>query len=155
MLVVLVAIATTAALIVSAAWASRLVVAPDRGEVSPEAAVTVWLLRLNASEEIGLLPVLARQRRDDLLGQWRDYRREMDRRPPSKLESVDLAVTQLGGGRAVVVEQVRGIWWGDGAMLAGASHPWRFEVREDDGWRIWSVDLPPWCGVHVRADACG
>lgn len=31
---------------------------------------------------------------------------------------------------------------------------WRFDVRRDSaGWRIWTVDMPPWCGTYSRCTA--
>ncbi len=60
-----------------------------------------------------------------------------------------------GDDRATVEEQVRGVWWGDGTNLAGTPHTWQWQLRKDrGGWRVWSVDLPPWCGVHIRAELC-
>lgn len=155
-LVALGAIAITTVVVVTASWAFRRVVAPDQGAETPEAAVTLWVLKLNASDVIGLSPVLAPDRRDELLDQWHDYRREMDRRPPSKLEGGELTTNERGDGHVLVVNQVHGIWWLEGGMsLTGEDEPWTFDVRRDStGWRIWSADLPPWCGEHVRADAC-
>ncbi|RZU73781.1 hypothetical protein EV384_2205 [Micromonospora kangleipakensis] len=75
---------------------------------------------------------------------------------PSKLETVGpIDVEDQGDDRATVTAQVRPIWWNGPTSLSGTAHPWRFETRRDaGGWRVWAADLPEWCGVHVRADAC-
>ncbi|MFE9204684.1 hypothetical protein [Micromonospora sp. NPDC007230] len=142
-----------------ASWAVRKQLEAERGEATPEAAATVWLLKLSADEEIGLSRVLAAPRHDELRQQWSDYRDEMNgsRRPPSKLESVGPSVIEhQGDDRATVAEQVRAVWWDGPNILAGSDHQWRWELRRDDGgWRVWSVELPPWCGGHVRVDVCG
>ncbi|NES29888.1 hypothetical protein GCE86_24695 [Micromonospora terminaliae] len=115
-------------------------------------------MKLSAGDELGMSRVLAKRRHDELRQQWRDYRAEMTSsgRPPSKLEAVgQMTIEHQGDDRATVVEQVRAVWWDGPHLLAGDDHPWRWELREDgSGWRVWSVDLPPWCGVHVRADVC-
>ncbi|MGY3517184.1 hypothetical protein ACVMYR_12830 [Micromonospora sp. PTRAS2] len=104
---------TTAAVV-----AGRMQSDAERGEASPESAVTVWLLQLSAGERIGLSRVLADERHDELLTQWQEYRAAMEstRRPPSK----------VGTERR----------------------------RDAGGWRVWSAELPPWCGTHVRAGLC-
>jgi hypothetical protein len=145
------------AVAVPATWAVRRQVEAERGEAAPEAAANVWVLQASAGEEIGLSRVLSRRRRDELLAQWRAMRADMSRgRPPSKMATTGLPeITHQGDNRAVVVWQVQGIWWNGPLSMASAAHPWRFEVhRERGGWRIWSVDLPAWCGVYVRANAC-
>ncbi|MGC4788725.1 hypothetical protein ACLQ22_12950 [Micromonospora sp. DT178] len=115
-------------------------------------------MKLSAGDGIGLSRVLAEERHDELRRQWQSYRDEMTRsqRPPSKLEATGAAVIEhQGDDRATVVEHVRGVWWDEGMSLAGSAHPWRWELRKDDGgWRVWSVELPAWCGVHVRTDVC-
>ncbi len=102
--------------------------------------------------------VLAGSRHDELRQQWRSYRSDMtgSGREPSKLESVGPSVVEhQGADEATVTEQVRAVWWDGPQILAGTAHPWRWELRQDDGgWRVWSVDLPEWCGVHVRANLC-
>ncbi|SCG75949.1 hypothetical protein GA0070609_5189 [Micromonospora echinaurantiaca] len=143
---------------IPASWAVRKQVEAERGESSPEAAVAVWRLQLSAGEQLGLSRVLAKPRHDELLAQWRDYRAEMTRtgRPPSKIEAVGRSVVEhQGDDRATVVEQIRAVWWQETTILDGTAHPWRWEVRKDrGGWRVWSADLPAWCGVHVRAELC-
>ncbi|MFG3690584.1 hypothetical protein [Micromonospora sp. NPDC047740] len=66
----------------AASWAVRKQVEAERGEATPEAAATVWLLKPSAGEELGLSRVLAEPRHDELRQQWRDYRDEMTRWPP-------------------------------------------------------------------------
>ncbi|MGK5741544.1 hypothetical protein [Micromonospora sp. URMC 103] len=118
----------------------------------------MWVLQLSAGEELGLSRVLAKPRHDELLGQWREYRAviESTEKALSKITTTGLSVVEhQGDDRATVTEQVQAVWWDGPTMLAGTTNPLRFEVRRDrGGWRIWSVDLPPWCGGHVRADLC-
>lgn len=138
-------------------WAVRAQEDAERGEATPESAVTVWVLQLSAGERIGLSRVLADDRHDELVTQWQAYRAAMESgRPPSKVETVGrLVVDEHGEGRALVVAQVRGVWWDGPTAMAGTAHPWRWETRRDGGgWRVWSVELPPWCGTHVRAELC-
>lgn len=130
------------------------------GEADPEAAVTVYVLKLAAGEELGVSRVLAGDRRDELLEQWRDYRDEMERGdPPSKFEITEQATERQGDDRAAVTVHIGPVWfYTDGSTLAlhGTAYPWQFEVRrERRGWRLWSVEAPAWCGVYLRADACG
>ncbi|OZV80186.1 hypothetical protein CA850_15945 [Micromonospora echinospora] len=66
-----------------------------------------------------------------------------------------LAVDERAEDRALVVAQVRRVWWDGPNAMAGTAHPWRWETRRDAGeWRVWSAELPPWCGTHVRAELC-
>ncbi|MFG2169434.1 hypothetical protein [Micromonospora chersina] len=158
MLLVLVTIVCAGLVAVPVSWAKRKQLEAERGEATPEAAVTVWFVKLSAGDELGVSRVLAKRRHDELRQQWRDYRAEMTSagRPPSKLEAVGpMAVEHQGDDRATVVEQVRAVWWDGPHLLAGEDHPWRWELRKDGrGWGVWSVELPPWCGVHVRAELC-
>jgi hypothetical protein len=76
---------------------------------------------------------------------------------PSKLEATaNDEVNQADEDQAVVVTHVRAIWWAtDGSTLQmhGTPHPWRFDVRRDrGGWRVWSVELPTWCGAVARCE---
>ncbi|MGN9803451.1 hypothetical protein [Micromonospora sp. L32] len=158
LLMALVAILCAGLVAIPASWAMRKQLEAERGEASPEAAVAVWRLQLSAGEELGVSRVLAEERHDELLAQWRDYRAQMTRsgNPPSKIEAVGPSVVERqGDDRASVVEQIRAVWWQGPTSLAGTEHPWRWEVRKDGGgWRVWSADLPAWCGVHVRAELC-
>ncbi|MCM0675158.1 hypothetical protein NCC78_10715 [Micromonospora phytophila] len=138
-------------------WAVLRQAEAERGEATPDAAVTVYVLKMSSGEEVGLSRVLAGKRHDELLRQWRRYRGEMERgNVPSKLETVGpIDVEDQGDDRATVTAQVHGIWWNDRINLSGTAHRWRFETRRDaGGWRVWAAGLPAWCGVHVRADAC-
>ncbi|WP_346121869.1 hypothetical protein [Micromonospora coerulea] len=112
---------------------------------------------MSSGEELGLSRVLVDERHEELLRQWRRYRGEMERASvPSKLETVGpIDVEDQGDSRATVTAHIRAIWWNGPTSLSGTAHPWRFETRRDaGGWRVWAADLPPWCGGHVRADAC-
>ncbi|WP_405100743.1 hypothetical protein [Micromonospora sp. NBC_01412] len=152
-----VVLACTGALAVPAAWAVRAQVEAERGEQAPDAAVAVYLLRLSSGDDGGLRRVLAADRRDDLVGQWRAYRVEMSRsaNPPSKLESGPLQVDHVRGGVVLVVTEVHAVWWQDRVSLVGSRHPWRFEVRKDyGGWRVWTVEAPAWCGGYIRTSHC-
>ncbi len=142
-------------------WFGRSTIEAGKGQPSATAAVNVFILALSSGEELGLRAALAEDRREQLLERWRQLRAELDRTdpPPSKLELGSLTVEDQGADTARVVAQVQGIWWRRGAGSAtsinGETHPWRFETRrDDDGWRVWSVEPYAWCGGHVRADAC-
>ncbi|RZU72012.1 hypothetical protein EV384_0351 [Micromonospora kangleipakensis] len=142
---------------VPVSWAVLRQAEAERGEATPDAAVNVYVLQMRSGEEIGLSRVLVAGRHDELLRQWRQYRGEMERgNLPSKLETVGpIEVEDQDDDRATVTVQVHAIWWNEQANLSGEAHPWRFETRRDaGGWRVWAAELPPWCGVHVRADAC-
>jgi hypothetical protein len=69
----LIVMACTGALAVPAAWAVRVQVEAERGERAPDAAVAVYLLRLRSGDDGGLRRVLAADRRDELVRQWRGY----------------------------------------------------------------------------------
>jgi hypothetical protein len=127
-------------------WFIRETAAAERGEVSPTAAVNVYVLQTSSGDEFELVRVLAKPRREELLRQWRAYQVEMNRGGrPSELEALaGDEVDQVDEDQAVVVTQVRAIWWptdGSGLALHGTPHPWRFEVHKDrGGWRVWAVD---------------
>lgn len=153
----LVAVLCTGIVAVPVSWAARKQVEADRGEATPEAAVNVYVLQMSSGEEIGLSRVLAGKRHDELLRQWRQYRGEMERgNVPSRLGTRGpFDVEHQGDDRAAVTIHVHAIWWQERVNLDGEAHPWRFETwRDAGGWRVWAADLPPWCGVHVRADTC-
>lgn len=157
-LLALLTIACAGVVAVPASWAVWKQAEADRGEPTPEAAAAVWRLKLSAGDESGVSRVLAKSRHDELLEQFVRYREDMTgaARPVSKLEAVGASVIAYqGDDRATVEEQIRGVWWGEGTNLAGTTHQWRWELRKEfGGWRVWSVDLPPWCGVHIRAELC-
>jgi hypothetical protein len=147
---------------VPVAWFVRETRAAGRGEVTPSGAVTVYLLALSAGDKLGMGGPLAPERRDELLAQWLAYRAEMDheRSRPSRLGFGVPAEESVAAGRVAVTADVYGIWFLPDApvgssILNGERHPWRFETRLDQaGWRVWSADLPAWCGVHVRPETC-
>ncbi|WP_334431346.1 hypothetical protein [Micromonospora sp. CPCC 206060] len=155
-LLALVVFVCTGALSVPAGWAVSLQVEAERGEPAPSAAALVYLLRLSSGDDGGLYRVLAADRRDSLVDQWRGYRADMRRAtPPSKLESGPLQVTHLREGVALVVTDVYAVWWQDRLSMSGSRHHWRFEVRKDQGgWRVWKVEAPAWCDTYVRTDRC-
>ncbi|MGC4771989.1 hypothetical protein ACLQ25_23845 [Micromonospora sp. DT44] len=139
-------------------WVALKTAGADKGQPAPDAAANVFMLALSSGEEIGLRAVLAPDRRDELLDEWRGIRRDITRSDPqpSKLNAGVFNVEEPGDDRAKVATPVHAVWWGDdGISMTGAKHLWRFETRRDGGgWRVWSVDPYPWCGGHVRADAC-
>jgi hypothetical protein len=140
-------------------WVVRGTIAAGQGEATPDAAVNVYLLQTSAGEEIGLRRVLAPGRRDDLLRQWRAYRADMTRStPPDKLSTAGIDISHQGDDRAAASMTVRGTWWsagGGGTSMVSGGAVWRFEVRRDrGGWRVWSADLPAWCGTYVRVELC-
>ena len=142
------------------AWVFRQTVEASRGAPSPDAAADEYLMALGYNTDEGLLPILDNDRQDDLLSEWRSYRRAMDNTspPPSRLDFGALAVGPIADGRAEVSTEVSATWWGtDGHALAYSSEKrtWRFETREDNGWQVVSVEAPAWCGGYVRLDACG
>ncbi|MEV0734236.1 hypothetical protein [Polymorphospora sp. NPDC050346] len=141
---------------ISIGWIAAIQRTQDAGEVTPAGAANVYLLHLSGDDEIGLWRVLDSTRRDELLGQWRTYRHDMSRTDPApaKLEfSID--VEDQGDGRATVIATVQPVWWMEALSRKGSSHVWRFEVQASrSGWRVLSVDPHPWCGGHVRAEAC-
>ncbi len=153
----LVAVLCAGVVAVPVSWAVLRQAEAERGEATPDAAVNLYVLRMSSGERIGLSRVLAGRRHDELLRQWREYRGEMERgNVPSKLEVVGpIDVEDQADDRATVTAHVHAVWWTDQVNLSGTAHPWRFETRRDaSGWRVWSAELPPWCGVHLRADAC-
>jgi hypothetical protein len=143
-LLALVTIVCAGVIAVPASWAVWKQAEADRGEATPEAAATVWRLKLSAGDESGVSRVLAKSRHAELPEQFVRYREDMAglARPVSKLEAVGTSVIEhQGDDRATVEEQVRGVRWGDdGTNLAGTAHTWRWELRKDlGGWRVWSL----------------
>ncbi|RUL90963.1 hypothetical protein [Verrucosispora sp. FIM060022] len=132
----------------------------DQGQPTPAAAANVFMLAVSSGEELGLRAVLAPERRDQLVEEWRSIRDDISRTYPnvSKVSTRALVVEDQADDRAQVVTEVYPVWWSvdaGGLMMHGSPHPWRFETRRDDGgWRVWSVDPHPWCGGHVRVSAC-
>jgi hypothetical protein len=78
---------------------------------------------------------------------------EHTRPPPAKLDYGALTVAPAGDGRARVSTDVAATWWATGGY-SSREHTWRFEVRNDGGWRVSAVEAPAWCGGYVRTDAC-
>jgi hypothetical protein len=121
-------------------------------------AVDAYLGHLSSGEEIGLRRVLSASGRDELLQQWRAERGEMKRTQPApdKLTWSTFDVEHQGDDREQITVPVRGVWWQPrGISMQGSDEPWVFTTRrEDGGWRITKVRPFPWCGGHVRADAC-
>ncbi|WP_246608155.1 hypothetical protein [Paractinoplanes toevensis] len=144
---------------VPAAWVLRQTMEASRGAPSPDAAADSYLMALGYNTEDGLLPILDNDHQDDLLAEWRAYRKAMDNTSPapSRLDFGALAVGQVVDGRAEVTTEVSATWWGtDGRAIAYSSeeYTWRFKTREDNGWQVVSVEAPTWCGGYVRLDAC-
>jgi hypothetical protein len=140
-------------------WLARETIKADAGEPSPDAAVNVYVQHLASGEEIGLGRIIASDRYDDLIEQWRMYRTDMERdRAPNKLDISDIAIRYSAEDRATVTAKVRGIWWssdGTATSINGSRRTWAFEARRDrGGWRVWDARLPSWCGAHVRVEAC-
>lgn len=135
-------------------WVVSQTVKAGKGEVSPDAAVTVYLMDLGYGREPdNELPLFDDDRQDDLLRQWRDLQATMAAAAmgaPSTLDSGALDVGPIEGGRATVTTNVSATWWsktGGGTSLRSRALPWSFETRDDDGWRISAVTPPPWCGA--------
>jgi hypothetical protein len=147
------------AVTVPVAWFVRGTVAAGKGQPSPDAAASAYLLTLSAGDESGLLPLLVDGQEDVLLAQWRAYRADMARTDPgpSKLEHTLGEVVPDGEGHALVAAEVYPVWWpagGGSTSMHGSRHGWQLAVRDDGGWRVESVTPYPWCGGYVRADAC-
>ncbi|MEV4716656.1 hypothetical protein AB0J94_05595 [Micromonospora noduli] len=159
-LAVVLALCAGAPVAVAGTWAAVKTYQAGKGEPTPVAAVDVFMLAMSSGDELGIGGALAPQRYDELLDEWRSIRRDIERTEPavSKVAAEDFEVDNQDDDRAQVVTQVHGVWFptdGSGLFIHGTPHPWRFQVRRDaGGWRVWSVDAYPWCGGHVRADAC-
>ncbi|WP_125812568.1 hypothetical protein [Actinoplanes sp. ATCC 53533] len=122
-------------------------------------AVDIYLNQLLLKERIGLTHALITSERDDLVKQWESLIKDMQRTdpPPDKLEwGPHFDVEDQGDEVTRVTVPVRAVWWQErGMSMQGTEHPWVFVARaEDGGWRIAEVRPHPWCGGHVRADAC-
>ncbi|GID98020.1 hypothetical protein ACFQFC_15835 [Amorphoplanes digitatis] len=140
-------------------WAIRETVEASRGAPSPDAAANEYLMALGYDTEDGLLPVLDDDHQDELVAEWRAYRKAMDSTnpPPARLDFGALAVGPLDDGQAAVTADVSATWWdtgGPATSYRSKAFTWRFRAREDDGWQVVSVEAPAWCGGYVRQDAC-
>lgn len=132
----------------------RETVEAGRGSVAPVAAANEYLMALSYGTEDGLLPLLYGDRQDDLLNQWRGYLKAMQATdpPPARLDFGPLDEGPEGDGRAEVRAEVQAAWWStdaNGRSGGWVSSPqtWVIETREDDGWRVFHVKAPPWCGA--------
>jgi hypothetical protein len=144
---------------VPVAWALRQTLEASRGAPSPDAAANEYLMALSYNTEEGLLPMLGNKHQDDLLSEWRAYRKAMDDADPapSRLDFGPLTVGSVTGHNAEVTAEVSATWWGtDGRALSYRSegHTWRSQTHEDNGWQVVKVEPPAWCGGYVRLDAC-
>ena len=122
-------------------------------------AVDIYLNQLLLREQIGLSHALISGERDDLIEQWESLVADMKRTdpPPSTLAwGPNFDVEDQGDEVVQVTVPVAAVWWQErGMSMHGTEHPWVFVARADDGgWRIAEVRPHPWCGGHVRADAC-
>jgi hypothetical protein len=124
-------------------WFAVKTAEADRGQAAPDAAVNVFMLALSSGEKIGLRAVLAPDRRDELLSEWRGITRTDPQ--PSKLNAGVFDIEDQSDDHAQVATPVYAVWWGnDGLSMTGAKRVWRFEVRRDrGGWRVWSVGPYP------------
>ena len=141
------------------AWALRKTIEAGKGAPTPDAAADEYLMGLSYGTEDGLLPMLDHGHQDELLAEWRQYRHAMDQTTPkpSRLDYGSLTVGPINDGRAGVAVDVYATWWGTDGGASGYSsqkRTWRFQARDDDGWRLVAVDAPAWCGGYVRIDAC-
>jgi hypothetical protein len=142
------------------AWLARSTIEAGRGAKSPDAAANEYLLALGYDQQEGLLPLLDHDRQRELLGQWRDYRAEMDSTDPrpSSLDYAGLTVSPTAAAHAQVRVRVAATWWPTEGGLAGGyssqEFEWRFETRDSDGWRVTAVTAPAWCGGYVLASKC-
>lgn len=121
-------------------------------------AADIYLNQLVSREEIGLTRALSKSQRDELLDQWHSLIADMQRTdpPPDKLTWSRSDVEDQGDDVARVTVPVSAVWWQErGMSMVGTEQPWVFVIRaEDGGWRLVEVRPFPWCGGHVRADAC-
>lgn len=146
---------------VPVAWFFRQTVEAGKGAPDPAAAADSYLLALGYDNQDGLLPLLDKAHRQDLLRQWRDFRAAMDRTTPrpSRLDYGPLTSSLDGRGLVHVTAAVSVTWWGtDGGSSGGfrsQQHDWSFQTRDDNGWRIVSVDQPAWCGTGGYVSQCG
>jgi hypothetical protein len=144
---------------IPAAWALRKTIEAGKGASTPDAAADGYLMALSYGRGDGLLPMLDHDHQDELLADWRGYRHAMDRTTPkpSRLDYGSLTVGPIKDGRAGVTVDVYATWWGTDGGTSGYSsekHAWRFQARNDDGWRLVAVDALAWCGGYIRVDAC-
>ncbi|MFI7022790.1 hypothetical protein ACIBMZ_08750 [Micromonospora sp. NPDC049900] len=152
--------APVAAAAAGAGWVMVKTRQAEQGQPTPAAAANVFMLAVSSGQELGLRAVLAPERRDELVAEWRSIRRDISRTAPnvSKVSTRSFVVEDQADDRAMVVTEVYPVWRSvevGGLMVHGSSHPWRFEARRDGGgWRVWSVAPYAWCGGHVRASAC-
>jgi hypothetical protein len=141
-------------------WATSETLDAGRGEASPTAAATVYVLALGYGDDAPL-PLLYDEAQGNLTRQWLDLRTAMaatEGGGPSRLNMVDMRVGAVAGGRAVVEVDVSATWWGRGGSpntsLESSAHTWRIETIEDDGWRVTAVHAPPWCGADGYVVRC-
>lgn len=140
------------------AWLAHATVAASRGGTSPDVAANTYLMALSDGDEAGLLPMLDDEHQDELATGWHAYLATMQHTdpPPSRLDFGALTVSTAVSGRATVTVDVAATWWGSGMAGGYRSQalPWRFETRDDGGWRITAVTPPVWCGGYVLASKC-
>jgi hypothetical protein len=135
-------------------WVVSQTVKAGKGEASPAAAATVYLMDLGYGRDSdNELPLFDDDRQAELVQQWNALRATMAAAAmgaPSAFDSGTLDVGPIEGGRATVTTSVVATWWsktGGGGSLRSHALPWTFETRDDDGWRISRVTAPPWCGA--------
>lgn len=131
----LILMACTGALAVPAAWAVRVQVEAEQGERAPDAAVAAYLLRLSSGDDGGLRRVLAADRRDKLVSQWRAYRAQMSGPPcgPTSWNPVHCRSTRSATASPLVVTEDHAVWWHDKLSQSSSRHPWQAVHR----WLRW------------------
>lgn len=141
-------------------WVVNLTADAGRAANTPDAAANIYLMALSYGNEDGLVNVLANDRQDHLLAQWRKYRVAMKQtRPePARLGWGSLAVAASSETTAHVSTDVTAAWefneTGGAEFYKSAPKTWQFEARLEDGWQVTLVQAPRWCGDYAVPPAC-
>lgn len=136
-------------------WFVRGTVKAGRGAEAPSVALLSWMYSFRDPDAVDADRYVIPERRAELSRQRAEF--VAAARASGLVVTIEIGTPPAGqpaaenvdGDQAAVTDWYQAQWpLGRGALNHHTeSLPWRADVRRSgDGWRIWSVQFPPWCG---------
>lgn len=145
-------------------WFVRGTVKAGRGAEAPSVALLSWMYSFRDPDAVDADRYVIPERRAELSRQRAEF--VAAARASGLVVTIEIGTPPAGqpaaenvdGDQAAVTDWYQAQWpLGRGALNHHTeSLPWRADVRRSgDGWRIWSVQFPPWCGPGGYVARCG